>query len=300
MNLAEKPEFKMELAEIAPRMSEFRRVMRVLFSSKITFISTVVIFILIITATLAPLMAPYDPYKQNLKKALHHPDKEHLLGTDPLGRDVLSRIIYGTRVSLEVGIIAVGIAATIGIVLGLIAGYFGSWLNIIIMRFVDALMTLPPLILAIALASVLGGGLENVMLSLGIALVPVYARLMCGQVLTVKETDYVLAARVLGASNVRVMFLHILPNCFPSLIVVVTLQVGFAVLAEAGLSFLGLGIAPPGAAWGAMVSEGYRYLLDYPLLSFAPGLCVMLVVLSFNIVGDGLRDALDPRLRGTL
>jgi peptide/nickel transport system permease protein len=168
------------------------------------------------------------------------------------------------------------------------------------MRFIDALMTFPMILLALIFASLLGGGLKNVMIALGISLLPGYARIMCGQVLSVKETDYIIAEHALGARNLRVMLRHILPNCFPPMIVLITLQMGAAILAEAGLSFLGIGIEPPGAAWGAMVNDGYHYLITNPILSFAPGMAIMLVVFSFNMVGDGLRDALDPRLRGVI
>jgi ABC-type dipeptide/oligopeptide/nickel transport system permease subunit len=184
--------------------------------------------------------------------------------------------------------------------LGLIGGYFGGIVNAFIMRFIDALMALPPLILALAIAAVLGGGLRNVVIALGIAMLPSFCRLMCSQVLSVKETDYVMAGRVIGASHLRIMFRYVLPNCLPPLIVLITLQMGVAILAEAGLSFLGVGIRPPATSWGAMIFSGYRYLNTHPLLSFAPGLCIILVVLSFNLLGDGMRDALDPRLRGTV
>jgi peptide/nickel transport system permease protein len=199
-----------------------------------------------------------------------------------------------------VGIISVGTAAIIGMTLGLIAGYFGGFINTVIMRFIDALMAIPPIMLALAIAAALGGGLWNVIISLGISLIPTQARLMRGQVLTVKQADYITAGEVIGAGNMRIMLVHIFPNCLPPLIVLITLNLGVAILAEASLSFLGIGIRPPGAAWGSMVNDGYRYLLSNPILSFAPGFAIMLVVLAFNIVGDGLRDALDPRLRGTL
>jgi ABC-type dipeptide/oligopeptide/nickel transport system permease subunit len=266
----------------------------------VVLFGAVVILMLIIVAIFSAVVAPYDPYQQELREALRHPSWKHLLGTDPLGRDELSRIVYGTRTSLLVGIISVGVAAFFGMMLGLIAGYLGGITNTFIMRFIDALMAVPPVMLALAIGVALGGGLSNVMISLGISLIPTYARLMCGQVLTVKQADYVTAAEVVGGSNLRIMLVHIFPNCLSPLIVLITLNLGFAILSEAALSFLGLGIRPPGAAWGSMVNDGYRYLLTNPILSFAPGLCVMLVVLAFNIVGDGLRDALDPRLRGTL
>ena len=286
--------------ESAPHSKEWRRIIRVMASRKVVVFGSSIILVLTMVALFASLIAPCDPYKQNLRRRLEAPSRAHLLGTDALGRDELSRVIYGTRVSLQVGIVAVGTAAVIGLALGLLAGYFGGFVNTIIMRFIDALMAIPPIVLALTFAALLGGGLTNVMISVGIAMVPVYCRLMCGQVLSIKENDYVMAGRVFGASDLRVMLLYLLPNCFPPLIVLITLNMGQAILIEAGLSFLGLGIAPPGAAWGFMVSEGYRYLYTDPILSFAPGICIMLVVFSFNMVGDGLRDALDPRLRGVL
>jgi peptide/nickel transport system permease protein len=289
-----------DLLETPARTNGFQRFLRVFLGRKVVLFGAVIILMLIIVAIFSALIAPYDPYQQELREALKNPSWKHLLGTDPLGRDELSRIIYGTRTSLLVGIISVGVAAFFGMMLGLIAGYLGGITNTLIMRFIDALMAIPPIMLALAIGAALGGGLSNVMISLGIALIPTYARLMCGQVLTVKQADYVTAAEVVGGSNLRIMLVHIFPNCLSPLIVLITLNLGFAILSEAALSFLGLGIRPPGAAWGSMVNDGYRYLLTNPILSFAPGLCVMLVVLAFNIVGDGLRDALDPRLRGTL
>ncbi len=289
-----------DLTETPLKINEWRRFWRVFLSRKVVIFGAVIIFALIVTAIFAPFIAPYDPYAQNLSESLQSPSRAHLLGTDPLGRDELSRIIYGTRVSLLVGIVSVGVAAVIGMLLGLVAGYFGGFINTIIMRFIDALMAIPPIMLALAIAAALGGGLSNVIISLGVSLIPTQARLMRGQVLTVKQADYVTAGEVIGASNIRIMFSHIFPNCLSPLIVLITLNLGVAILAEAALSFLGIGIRPPGAAWGSMVNDGYRYLLSNPILSFAPGFAIMLVVLAFNFVGDGLRDALDPRLRGTL
>jgi peptide/nickel transport system permease protein len=284
----------------APRTKAWQRFLRVFLGRKVVIFGAVVILILILVALAADLITPYDPYQQNLREALKQPSDAHLLGTDALGRDTLSRIIYGSRTSLAVGINSVGLAALIGMALGLLAGYLGGWIGTLIMRCVDALMAIPPLMLALSIGAALGGGLTNVIISLGISLIPTYVRLMRGQVLAVKQSDYVKASEVSGASDLRTMWVHVFPNCLSPLIVLITLNLGVAIIAEAGLSFVGLGITPPGAAWGSMVNDGYRYLLSNPILSFAPGFCVMLVVLAFNLVGDGLRDALDPRLRGTI
>ena len=245
-------------------------------------------------------MAPYDPYKQDLNNILLQPSKTHLLGTDAIGRDTLSRLIYGTRTALTVGFSAMAISASIGVTLGVIAGYFGGIVNMVIMRLTDVFMPFPMIVLALLIAALLGGGIHNVILALGIATVPVYTRVTCGMALSIRENDYIMAERAMGASHMRMMMRHVLPNAFPPIIVVITLQLGFLILSEASLSFLGIGIEPPGAAWGAMVNEGYRYLIKLPILSFAPGAAIMLVVFAFNMVGDALRDALDPRLRGTL
>lgn len=270
------------------------------FGRPLVIFGFVIILLNILAAVFAPFLSPYNPYLQDLANALEQPSIEHWLGTDPLGRDVASRLIYGTQTSLMVGIIAVGVETLIGMALGLVSGYFGGWLDAIIMRVIDAMMAIPMLILALVFAAVLGGGLKNVMLEVGVAMVPSFCRLMRGQVLAANQSDYVLAAHVVGGSDARIMLQHILLNCLPPLIVLFTLDLGRAILIEAGLSFLGIGIAPPGAAWGSMVNDGYTYLMTNPILSFAPGVCIMLVVLAFNMVGDGLRDALDPRLRGTL
>jgi len=286
--------------EISPPKKEFRRIMKVMFNRWVVVFGITIIFIFILLAMLGRYIAPHDPYEQNLNNILSPSCREHLLGTDALGRDILSRIIYGTSISLIIGVIAISIASTIGMGLGLIAGFFGGWVNHIIMRFIDAFMAIPPIALALAIAAVLGGGLKNVMIAIGIAMVPSYCRLMCSQVLSIKESDYILAAYASGASKMRIMLRHLLPNSFPPMLVLITLNIGNAILIEAGLSFLGIGITPPHPTWGSMVSDGYRYLLVSPIISFAPGIAIILVVLSFNMVGDGLRDALDPRLRGTL
>ena len=282
------------------RINEWRRFGRVFFRRRIVIFGLFILLMLGLTAVFANWIAPYNPYKQNLRETLQPPSREHLLGTDSVGRDTLSRVIYGSRTALTVGFVSAGIAASIGIVLGMIAGYFGGILNMIIMRFTDVLMPFPMIVLALLLAAVLGGGIQNVILALGIAMFPGYTRIMCGMTLSIRENDYILAERAMGASHIRIMLRHVLPNAFAPIIVVITLQLGFLILSEAALSFLGIGIKPPGAAWGAMVNEGYRFLVRIPILSFAPGAAIMLVVFAFNMVGDALRDALDPRLRGLI
>ena len=290
----------LQIDENAPRVTALERFVNVFFGRKIVVFGLVVIIILVLAAVFAPFVAPFDPYEQNLLNTKATPSWEHPLGTDTLGRDTLSRIIYGARTSLQVGIFAILVSSSIGMLLGLTAGYFGGWTNAIIMRIMDALMSFPPIMMALMVASLLEGGIYSVIVALSVGMIPPYARVMCGQAMHIKENDYVLAGKAIGSTNKRVMFRHVAPNCFPPLIVMMTMSIGRAILAEAGLSYLGIGIKPPGAAWGAMVSEGYRYLETFPILSFAPGIAIMIVVFAFNMVGDGLRDALDPRLRGTL
>jgi len=298
--MAEKVSVTPILTEAPPRVSEWRRFRRVFFSRGVVVFGIVVILLFIFIAIFAPLISPYDPNEPDYDAILQNPSSAHWLGTDALGRDTLSRIIFGSRTSLEIGLIVVFFACIIGITLGTIAGFYGGWVYIIIMRFIDALMSFPMILLALVIAALLGGGMKNVIISLSIALMPGYARLMCGQVLSVKENDYMLAARSMGASNLRMMLRHVVPNCISPIIVQITMMLGATILAEAGLSFLGIGITPPTPAWGSMVSEARDYLAVFPILSFAPGLALMFVVFAFNMVGDGLRDALDPRLRGIL
>jgi peptide/nickel transport system permease protein len=289
---------KIELVKSTSEYSESRRVLRVFLGRRLAVIGLVLIGILILTAIFAPLLAPYNPYKMDIPNKLAAPSWDHPLGTDMLGRDVLSRIIYGSRTSLLVGVGAVGIATVVGCTLGLVAAYFGGAMFHIIMRCIDALMAIPMLLNALIIASVLGGGLKNVIIALGIGMISGQCRMMCGQALSVKQNDYVLAGRAMGMSDLRMMIQQILPNAFPPLLVMITIGLGSTILSEAGLSFLGLGIAPPGAAWGSMINDGYKYLMSNPVLSFAPGVAIMLVVFGFNMMGDGLRDALDPKLRG--
>jgi peptide/nickel transport system permease protein len=289
-----------DLTEISPRKSEFRRIVRVFWGRKLAAIGAVLVLIIIIMAIFAPLLAPYDPYQVDVSNRLMQPSREHLLGTDAAGRDTLSRVIYGSQTALLVGVVAVGCAMVIGILLGTTAAYFGGWVYSVIMRFVDALMAVPSILIALTIAAVLGSGIQNVIIAIGIGTIAPKARVMCGQALSVMQNDYVTAGRSIGASNFRIMLRHIIPNAFPPLIVLATISVGSAILLEAGLSFLGIGISPPGAAWGGMVNDGYKYLLTRPILSLVPGIFIMMVVFGFNMIGDGLRDALDPRLRGVI
>jgi peptide/nickel transport system permease protein len=287
-------------SEAPPRVSEWHRMRRVFLGRPLVVFGLVVIVIFILIAIFAPLIAPYDPFEPDLSAALSGPNAKHWLGTDPLGRDTLTRILYGTRTSLMIGIIVVFCAAVVGMTLGTIAGFYGGWTHSIIMRIIDALMSFPMILLALVVAALLGSGIKNVIIALSIASISGYCRVMCGQVLSIKNNDYVMAEKSVGAGNGRIMLRHIAPNCIAPLIVMITMMLGGVVLAEAGLSFLGIGITPPTAAWGSMVNDGRQYLLTLPILSFAPGLALMLLVFAFNMVGDGLRDALDPRLRGTL
>lgn len=286
--------------ELEPRIKEWRRFSRVFFQRKLVLFGLVILSLLVFSAIFAPWLAPYDPYNGNPTDSLLQPSRKYLLGTDIQGRDALSRLIYGARTALMVGFVTTISAAIMGTMLGLIAGYFGGIIGTIVMRTMDALMGFPMLLLALLISAVLGSGIQNVIIALSVATLPGYARVIYGLTISIKETDYILAERSMGSDNWRIMLNHILPNTLPPMIVLITLQLGSIILAEAGLSFLGIGIRPPGAAWGSMVYDGYRFLLSNPILSFAPGLAIMMVVFAFNMVGDGARDALDPRLRGVL
>jgi peptide/nickel transport system permease protein len=282
------------------RTNAFARFVRVFLSRPVVVFGSIAIAVLVLMAALAPLIAPYDPYEQDLSQVLQDASPAHWLGTDTLGRDTLSRIIHGSRIALLIGVGTVAMSATVGTTLGLVAAYFGGWVFTVIMRLTDAMMAIPALLLALVVSTLLGSGINGVMIAVALALMPGYIRLMAGQVLSAKQNEYVVAARSIGAGRIAVMFRHILPNCLSPLIVQVTLVIGLAILIEATLSFLGLGIKPPTAAWGSMVYDGYRYLALRPILSLGPGLAIMLVVFAFNMVGDGLRDALDPRLSNVL
>jgi peptide/nickel transport system permease protein len=277
-----------------------RRVFRVFFGRKLALVGMVFIGLLVLTAIFGPLISPYPPNTMDLEHQLEQPSWNHLLGTDSLGRDTLSRVIYGSRTSLIIGLAAVLSAAVIGETMGLIAAHYGGLTYSIIMRFTDALMSIPMMLNAFVIAAVLGGGVKNVIIALAVSGIAGQCRMMCGMAMTIKQNDYMLAGRALGASDLRMMLRHIFPNAFPPLLVMITMSLGMVILSEAALSFLGIGIVSPTVAWGSMINDGYKYLLTNPILSFAPGVAIMLVVFGFNMVGDGLRDSLDPKLRGTL
>jgi ABC-type dipeptide/oligopeptide/nickel transport system permease subunit len=265
--------------------------------SRICF-AAIVLFILV--ALTAPVLTPYSPYEQELTNTYAAPSARHLLGTDNLGRDLLTRLLYGARISLVTSLLSSVWAAVIGTILGLISGYCGGVFNQVIMRITDAMLSIPPLIMTMVLAAILGGSVMGVSIVIGISIFPTYVRMVNGLVLSLRENDYIVAARLIGQKNWRILMHHLLPNCFASLIVIFTMNLGSAIMLEATLSYLGVGITAPTPAWGSMVSVGYKYLLRCPRIAILPGLCVMIVVIAFNVVGDGLRDALDPRLRGKL
>jgi peptide/nickel transport system permease protein len=277
--------------------SPTRRALRRLLKRKGAVVGLIVIAIFMVLALFAPLVSPYDPTATSWSLVRKAPSAAHWFGTDDLGRDILARVIYGARASLLAGAISVGIALTIGVPLGLIAGYRGGFIDGLISRMTDAMLACPFLILAIALAAFLGPSLGNAMIAIGISATPIFIRLTRGQVMAVKVEDYVEAARAMGNPPWRIALFHILPNILPALLVQATLSIAAAIIAEAALSFLGLGQQPPFPSWGSMLNAAQRFLVNAPWMAIWPGLAIFLVVLSLNLVGDGLRDALDPRTR---
>ena len=268
-----------------------------LLKNKIALFGLGIILILIVTAILAPIIAPYDPIETDILQRLKAPSGEHLLGTDDLGRDILSRLIYGSRISLQVGVISVSFALIFGVTIGLLAGYYGGKVELILMRVIDVMLAFPSILLAIAIMAILGPQLSNAMIAIGLINLPRFARIVRSSVLTVKEEEYVAAAKSLGASDFRIIIKHILPNCLAPLIVQSTLSIATAILEAAGLSFLGLGAQPPIPEWGAMLSAGRASLQLAPWVVTFPGLAIVITVLGFNLFGDGLRDALDPKMK---
>jgi peptide/nickel transport system permease protein len=282
------------------RYSEWRRIVRVFARRKLAVIGLVIILALTLTAIFAPLIAPYDPSETDVINKLQNPSWNHLLGTDQVGRDVFSRIVYGSRISLLIGLAAVTISAIIGVTMGLCAAYYGGWVYAIIMRLTDTLMVIPGMILILLISGLVGGGILVVIIALTINSIAGKCRVMCGTALSTMQNEYIMAGRTIGAGHLRMMFRHVLLNSFAPVLVMITMNFGTVILSEASLSFLGIGIMPPTPAWGFMVNEGRAYLLNHAILSLAPGFAVMLVVFGFNMMGDGLRDALDPRLRGSI
>ena len=254
-----------------------------------------VLILLVFVALLAPLLAPQDPLAQDLYGRLQAPSLEHPFGTDDFGRDILSRIIYGARISLRIGLVAITAAFAVGIVLGLLAGYWGGAIDTLIMRIMDLLLAFPSILLAIAVVAVTGPGIDNAIMAVSVVLIPQFARLVRSSVLSVREMAYVEAARALGAGQARILLISVLPNCMAPIIVQTTLSLGTAILDAAGLSFLGLGAQPPTPEWGAMLAGGRELLLEAPWVMTFPGLAIFAVVLALNLFGDGLRDALDPK-----
>lgn len=271
------------------------RVLRRLFRRKGAILGLLIIVLFFALAVFAPLLTPYDPIVQSWTSVRKAPSALHWFGTDDVGRDILVRVMFGARASLMAGVISVGIALTIGVPLGLAAGYLGGFIDALIGRLTDAMLACPFLILAIALAAFLGPSLGNAMIAIGVTTTPIFVRLTRGQVMAVKVEEYVEAARAIGNPRWRIALFHILPNIMPALLVQATLSIAAAIIAEAALSFLGLGQQPPAPSWGSMLNSAQRFLVNEPWMAVWPGLAIFLTVLSFNLVGDGLRDALDPR-----
>jgi peptide/nickel transport system permease protein len=277
--------------------SPARRAWRRLKRRKGAVAGLIVLGLFVLLAVFASLIAPYDPAAQSWTAVRKAPTALHWFGTDEVGRDVFTRVIYGARASLLAGVISVTIALTVGVPLGLVAGYLGGWIDGLISRMTDAMLACPFLILAIALAAFLGPSLGNAMIAIGVTTTPIFVRLTRGQVMAVKVEDYVEAARAIGNPRWRIALFHILPNILPALLVQGTLSIAAAIIAEAALSFLGLGQQPPAPSWGSMLNSAQRFLTNAPWMAIWPGLAIFLTVLSFNLIGDGLRDALDPKER---
>ncbi|MFF0830045.1 ABC transporter permease [Brevibacillus sp. NPDC003359] len=261
-------------------------------------IGAVIILGLILVAIFAPLIAPFDPNAQDYNKILMSPDGEHFFGTDDLGRDIFSRVVYGARISIQAALISVGIAMLIGVPIGLLSGYYrGFWDEWIVMRSVDAMQAFPFLILALAISAVLGSGFGNAMLAIGIGFAPAFIRITRGQVLSLRNMEYIQAARSVGVKDARIIFRHILPNAMNPIVIQATLAMASGIIAEASLSYLGLGVQPPTPSWGSMLNQAQTLMSVAPYATFYPGIAIFLVVLGFNLLGDGLQQVLDPRAR---
>lgn len=277
------------------KKTRFQIVWKRLKKNKMAMVGLYIIILMIIVSFIAPYIAPYSYEKQDYTAAMQGPGDEHLLGTDEFGRDILSRLLYGAKYSFEFGIVAVFVGAAIGLFLGSIAGFFGGWIDNIIMRFLDIYQSVPMMVMAIALTSSLGAGMKSAVIAIGISTMPIYARLIRGSLLEIRSMEYIEAATAINAGKLRILMRHMIPNAISPVIVTLTMSVGLNVLAGASLSFIGLGAQQPLPEWGAMLSAGRAYMRDHPRLVILPGILIMLLVLSFNMFGDGLRDALDPR-----
>ncbi|MBS3987460.1 MAG: ABC transporter permease [Erysipelothrix sp.] len=270
---------------------------RRLRKNKAAVVGLIILVILVIVAIFADVIAPFDYTTQNLNAVLQKPNSTHWFGTDNFGRDIFSRVVYGSRISLRIGFIAVGIALIVGGSMGAIAGYFGGWFDTIVMRLVDIMLAVPTILLAISIVSVLGPGITNLMIAVGVSNVPTYARVVRASVLSIKETQYIEAARAMGSRDMTIIFKHVIPNTLAPVIVQSTIGVAGAILSAAGLGFIGLGIQPPNPEWGSMLNAGRHFIRDHPHLTTYPGLAIMVTILSLNLLGDGLRDVLDPKLQ---
>jgi peptide/nickel transport system permease protein len=273
--------------------------LREMIKNRAMLVGCILILLFMIAAIFSAWLSPFDPFAQNIRLRLKPPGDPFWLGTDGYGRDILSRIIWGARISLTVGVIAVVIGASLGILVGLISGFFGGAIDNLLMRIIDIMLVLPTILLALVVVAMLGPGIFNLMVAVGISNAPRFARVIRAEVLAVKQMVFVDAASALGASYIRLMCRHILPNTFASILVLSTLRVAQAITTEASLSFLGLGVVPPTATWGSMISDGRVYLRTSPWVAIVPGVMIMLIVMAFNLFGDGLRDLLDPKLRGS-
>lgn len=289
----------MNKGNLNKKNSQWKEVWKRLERNKMALVGLGILILLVLVALFADVIADYNTVviKQNLAEKLQPPSAKHWLGTDKFGRDIFARLVHGTRVSLKVGIIAVGIAIVFGGILGAIAGFYGGKLDNIIMRAMDIFLAVPSILLAIAIVSALGPSIINLMLAISISNIPSYARIVRASVLSIRDQEFIEAAKAIGASNTRIIFRHIIPNSLAPVIVQATLGVAGAILATAGLSFIGLGIQPPAPEWGSMLSEGRQYLRDCWWITTFPGIAIMITILSLNLLGDGLRDALDPRLK---
>lgn len=281
--------------------SKFRRVLRntieVFNKNKTSWVGLILLAIMILVALFAPLLAPYDPVEQHILHRLQPSSATYWLGTDSYGRDILSRIIWGARISLTVGVFSILLGMFLGGSFGLLAGYKGGWLDNIIMRVMDVFMSFPTLIMGLMIVAVLGASLTNLVVAIALTVAPRFARIARAPTVSIKERDFVEAGRAMGFSDLRIMAVHILPNIIGEILVMASLWIATAVRIEASLSFIGLGVKPPTPTWGGMIREGFEFILDAPWLSVYPGLVILITVFAFNMLGDGLRDALDPKLR---